>query len=93
MASPKATNLPTPISSVLPPVMTLSQLIEPIASELNESLACVAINADTCDRILARDPANVAEARECARRGIRASTRAANAVSRLKDLFSEKDLL
>lgn len=89
MATSEATNLPAPVSSVT----KLGRLIEPIACELNESLACVVINADTCDRILARDPTNIAEARECTRRGIRASMRAAEAVSRLQDLLNEKDML
>ena len=44
----------------------------------------------TCLRMLAADQPNVEGARETARRTIRASNRAAEAVSRLRTLFTEK---
>ncbi len=66
------------------------RMTESIAKELNESLCCVIINASTCLRMLAADPPNVEGARECARRTIRDSNRAAEAVSRLSTLFTEK---
>jgi len=65
-------------------------MTERIAKELNESLAGVVINASTCLRMLAADPPNVAGARETARRTIRDSNRAAEAVSRLSTLFTEE---
>jgi hypothetical protein len=71
-------------------VMTLGRMTESIAKELNESLCCVTINASTCLRMLAADSPNVEGARETARRVIRDSNRAAEAVSRLSALFSEK---
>ena len=69
---------------------TLGRMTESIAKELNESLCCVIVNASTCLRMLAADPPNVEGARETARRTIRDSNRAAEAVSRLSPLFTEK---
>ena len=57
------------------------------AKELNESLCGVVINASTCLRMLEKGPPNVEGARETARRTIRNSNRAAQAVSRLGALF------
>ena len=70
-------------------VTTLGRMAEWIAKELNESLCGVVINASTCLRMLAADPPNIEGARETARRTIRASNRAAEAVSHLRALFSE----
>ena len=58
--------------------------------ELIESLSSVVINASTCLRRLEKDPPNVEGARETARRTIRDSNRAAEAVHRLSTLFYEK---
>ena len=66
------------------------QMTEPIAKELNECLCGIAINASTCLRMLARDPPNVEGARRTARRTIRDSNRAAEAISRLSTLLTEK---
>ena len=71
-------------------VPTLGRMTESIAKELNESLCCVIINASTCLCMLAADPPNVEGARETARRTIRNSNRAAEAVSQLSALFTEK---
>lgn len=62
---------------------------ESIAKELNESLCAVVINASTCLRMMAAHPPNVERTRETARRTIRDSNRAAEAVSRLRALLSE----
>ena len=69
---------------------TLGRMAESIAKQLNESLCGVVINASTCLRMLASDPPNVEGARETASRTIRASNRAAEAVSRLSALLGEK---
>jgi hypothetical protein len=69
---------------------TLGRMTESIAKELNESLCGVVINVSTCLHMLAADPPNVEGARETARRAIRASNRAAEAVSRLSSLLIEK---
>lgn len=68
---------------------TLGRMTEPIAKELNECLCGIVINASTCLRMLSANPPNVEGARETARRAIRASNRAAKAVSRLSALLSE----
>ena len=65
-------------------------LTESIAKELNECLCAIVINASTCLRMLSADPPNVEGARETARRTIRGSNRAAEAVSRLRPVFTEK---
>ena len=66
---------------------TLGRMTESIAKELNESLCGVVINASTCLRMLASDPPDLEGARETARRTIRASKRAAEAVSQLSALL------
>jgi hypothetical protein len=71
-------------------VTTLDRMAEPIAKELNECLCVIVVNASSCQRMLAANPPNVEGARETADRMIRASNRAAQAVSRLSTLFTEK---
>jgi hypothetical protein len=68
---------------------TFGRMTESIAKELNESLCGVVVNASTCLRMLTADPPNVEGARETTRRTIRASNRAAEAVSRLSTLLGE----
>ena len=73
----------------LPKGTTLGRMTQPIAKELNECLCAVVINASTCLCMLSANPPNVEGARDTARRAIRASNRAAKAVSRLSALVSE----
>jgi len=61
----------------------LEQMTDSIAKELNECLCGIVINVSTCLRMLCTDPPNVEGARETARRTIRCSNRAAEAVSHL----------
>ena len=63
---------------------------ESIAKELNECFCAIVINSSTCLRMLSANPPNVEGARETARRTLRSSNRAAEAVSRLGPLFTEK---
>jgi len=79
-----------PESLALRKVPTLGRMTQPIAKELNECLCVIVVNASTCLRMLAADPPNVEGARESARRTIRSSNRAAEAVSRLTALSPEK---
>ena len=79
-----------PESRSLHEVATLGRMTESILTEFNESLCCVVISASTCLRWLAADSPNVEGARETARRTIRSSNRAAEAVSRLSALLTEK---
>jgi len=70
-------------------VTTLGRMTQSIAKELNECLCVIVINASTCLRMLSADPPNVDRARETARRTIRDSNRAAEAVSQLSALFGK----
>ena len=79
-----------PESFSLRKVPTFGRMTQPIAKELNECLCVIVVNASTCLRMLAADPPHVEGARETARRTIRRSNRAAEAVSRLSALFTEK---
>ena len=69
---------------------TLGRMKESIAKELNECLCAIVINSSTCLRMLSANPPNVEGACETARRTIRSSNRAAEAVSHLHALLSEK---
>jgi len=68
---------------------TIDAMTRSIAKELNECLCGIVINASTCLRMLTADSPNLEGARETARRTIRASNRAAEAVSRLSALLGE----
>ncbi|HKF05566.1 MAG TPA: hypothetical protein VKK06_05675 [Terriglobia bacterium] len=70
---------------------TRGRTTESTAKELNESLCAVIINASTCLRMLSADPPNVEGARETTGRAIRASNRAAEAVSWLTAFPDETD--
>ena len=78
-----------PESRSLRKVATPGWMAEPIAKELNECLCAIVINASTCLRMLSTSPPKVEGARENSRRAIRASNRAAKAVSLLSALLSE----
>jgi hypothetical protein len=67
----------------------MQRMTESIAKELNECLCAIVINTITCLRMLSANPPNVEGARETARRTIRSSNRAAEAVSHPHGLFSE----
>jgi len=69
-------------------VMTAS-----IAHEINQPLSGIITNASTCLRMLTLDPPNVEGARETARRTIRDGNRASDVITRLRALFSKKDII
>jgi hypothetical protein len=71
---------------------TLGQMTESIAKELNECLCAIVINSSICLRMLSADPPNVEGALQTARRTIRSSNRAAEAVSRLSPLLYGKEV-
>src|SRR5215469_14774889 len=70
-------------------VTTLGELTASIAHEVNQPLTAAITNSNTCLRWLARDPPNVAEAREAASRAVGDATRAASTISRIR-LLSKK---
>jgi PAS domain S-box-containing protein len=73
-------------------VASLGALTASIAHEVNQPLAGIVTNANTCLRMLGSEPPNVEGARETARRTLRDSHRASEVITRLRALFSKKDL-
>src|SRR5262245_61897536 len=73
-------------------VMSLGTLTASIAHEVNQPLSGIITNASTCVRMLDGDPPNVDGARETAKRTIRDGRRAADVITRLRSLFSKKDV-
>jgi PAS domain S-box-containing protein len=72
-------------------LMTIGQLTASIAHEVNQPLAGIITNANTCLRMLAVSPPNIEGARETARRTIRDGNRASEVIKRLRALFSKKE--
>lgn len=72
-------------------VMVLGALTASIAHEVNQPLTGIVTNASTCLRMLAANPPNVEGARETARRTLRDANRAADVISRLRELFARKE--
>ena len=73
-------------------VTTLSTLTASIAHEVNQPLSGIVTNASTCLRMLDANPPNLEGARETARRTIRDGNRASDVITRLRGLFSRKNL-
>jgi signal transduction histidine kinase len=71
-------------------VTSLGVLTAAIAHEVNQPLAGIVTNANTCRRMLAVDPPDIEGARETARRTIRDAERASEVVKRLRALFCKK---
>ena len=72
-------------------VMTMGELTASIAHEVNQPLAGMITNANTCLRMLAADPPNIDGASETARRTIRDGNRMSEVITRLRALYSNKD--
>jgi len=73
-------------------VTTLGALTASIAHEVNQPLAGIITNANTCLRMLADDPPNLEGARETERRTIRDGRRASDVITRLRALFARRDI-
>ena len=73
-------------------VTTIGQLTASIAHEVNQPLSGIITNANTCLRMLNSDPPDIDGAQETARRTIRDGNRAAEVITRLRSLFSKKQL-
>lgn len=71
-------------------VMSLGALTASIAHEVNQPLSGIITNASTCMRMLDAEPPNVDGARETAKRTIRDGRRAADVITRLRALFTNK---
>jgi PAS domain S-box-containing protein len=72
-------------------VITLGTMTASIAHELNQPLAGIVTNTNTCQRMLGAVPPNIDGALETARRTIRDANRASEVITRLRALFSKKD--
>jgi C4-dicarboxylate-specific signal transduction histidine kinase len=73
-------------------VTSLGALTASIAHEVSQPLAGIVTNASTCLRTLSADPPNIDVAREAARRAIRDGNRASEVITRLRTLFSKKQI-
>ena len=71
---------------------TMGALAAAIAHEVNQPLSGIITNASTCLRMLSADSPNVDGARETARRTIRDGNRASDVITRLRTIYSKKDL-
>jgi len=73
-------------------VTTIGQLTASIAHEVSQPLSGIITNASTCLRMLSSHPPNIDGARETAERTIRDSNRASEVITRLRTLFSKKQV-
>ncbi|MGC2403015.1 MAG: PAS domain S-box protein [Acidobacteriaceae bacterium] len=73
-------------------ITSLAELTASIAHEVNQPLSGIVTNASTCLRMLSGDPPNIDGARETARRTIRDGNRASDVITRLRTLFSRKEI-
>lgn len=71
-------------------ISSLGILTASVAHEINQPLAGIVTNATTCQRMLSANPPNVEGALETMRRTLRDGNRAAQVVTRLRNLFSNK---
>ena len=71
---------------------SLGVLTASIAHEVNQPLSGIITNANTCLRMLSADSPNIDGARETARRTIRDGNRASDVITRLRALYSKKDI-
>ncbi len=70
-------------------VTSMGELTASLAHEVNQPIAAAVTDANTCLRWLMRNPPDVAEAREAASRTIKDATRAAEIISRVRQLFKK----
>jgi PAS domain S-box-containing protein len=74
-------------------VMSLGILTASIAHEVNQPLAGIITNAETCLQMLDDSPPDIEGARETALRSIRDGNRASDVIARLRSLFKRKDFI
>ena len=73
-------------------ITSLGVLTAAIAHEVNQPLSGIITNASTCLRMLSADPPNTDGALETVRRTIRDGNRASDVITRLRTLYSKKEL-
>lgn len=71
-------------------VSSLGALTASIAHEVNQPLAGIVTNANTCLRMLGADPPNLEGALDTARRTLRDANRASDVIARLRAMFAKK---
>jgi PAS domain S-box-containing protein len=74
-------------------VMSLGILTASIAHEVNQPLAGIITNAETCLQMLDDNPPDIEGARATALRSIRDGNRAADVIARLRSLFKRKEFV
>lgn len=74
-------------------VMSLGILTASIAHEINQPLAGIITNAETCLQMLEDNPPDIEGARETALRSIRDGNRASDVIARLRSLFKKKEFV
>jgi PAS domain S-box-containing protein len=70
-------------------VTTMGELTASLAHEVNQPIAAAITNANACLRWLARNPPDVAEARQAAMRIAKDGTRAAEIIDRLRSFYKK----
>jgi C4-dicarboxylate-specific signal transduction histidine kinase len=70
-------------------VTTLGELTASLAHEVNQPIAAATTDANTCVRWLTRAEPHLEEARDAAKRTVKAVTRAADIISRMRALFKK----
>ncbi len=73
-------------------ITSLGAFTASIAHEINQPLSGIITNASTCLRMLDANPPNVMGARETARRALRDGNRASDVITRLRTLFTRKEV-
>ena len=71
---------------------SLGALTASVAHEVNQPLAAIITNANTCLRLLMTSPPDIEEAKEIAQHTIRDAYRAAEVIKRLRALYTGKPL-
>jgi PAS domain S-box-containing protein len=69
---------------------TLSTMTASITHEVAQPISGILTNSNTCARMLAADPPNIAGAAETVRRAIRDANRASEVIKRLRAMFAKK---
>jgi C4-dicarboxylate-specific signal transduction histidine kinase len=70
-------------------VTTMGELTASLAHEIKQPISAAITNADTCLRLLAREVPNIEEAQEAAKRTVKAATRVAETISRVRSMFQK----
>ncbi|HEV7674099.1 MAG TPA: PAS domain-containing protein [Candidatus Angelobacter sp.] len=70
-------------------VTAMGELTASLAHEVNQPIAAAMTDANTCLRWLARDQPDMEEARQAASRVVKAATRAADIISRIRSQFKK----